>query len=251
MDSNKIKKIAFCIADDNNLKYAEMMEKSLRKFHSKEELPLLVVSGADLQKRLVNNPMFYYRATPIIASELTSDNDVIIKIDADSIITGDISDAWKEKSDVSVVLNSNPKEYLAYPYTIWDIAPFEYFNCGFVVMKNKRFVDYWKLLCFSSHFNNYQMREQDLLNIMCHYGDYRIEILDAGDSLWGLSSKGYWQYIEVDNNKLVLNPIEGYPPVQKTIKVIHWGGGNTDPQKMNYRIRFSEPVCKYLDKLIK
>lgn len=246
-----MRKIAFTIADDNNLKYAEMMEKSLRKFHSKEDLPLLIVSGADLQKRLAIDPMFYYRATPVIASELTSDNDVIIKIDADSIITGDLSDAWKENNDASVVLNSNPREYISYPYTIWDITPFEYLNCGFVVMKSQRFIAHWKTACFSKHFNNYQMREQDLLNILCHYGDYHIDLLDAGDGMWGLSTKGYWQHIEVEKDKLVLNPIDGYPPVKKEVKVIHWGGGNTDPQKMNYRIRFKEDVVKFLDKLVK
>lgn len=245
-----MKKIVFTIADDNNLKYAENMEKSLRKFHSKEELPLLVVSGDDLKKRLALDQFFYYRATPIIASELSSDYDVIIKIDADSFITGDISEAWKQDSDVSVVLNSNPKEAVAYPYTILDIPMFEYVNCGFVVMKNKKFIEHWKKLCLSRHFMNYQMREQDLLNILCHYGDYVVVLLDGGDSLWGLSSKGYWQYITVEKDKLILHPTEGYPLVSKYIKVIHWAGGN-DPQKMNYRTRFKPEAVKYIDNLIK
>jgi lipopolysaccharide biosynthesis glycosyltransferase len=91
-----VKKIVFTIADDNNLKYAEMMEKSLRKFHSEEDLPLVVIKGDDLKARLTIDPMFFYRATPIIASELLKDYDVVIKIDADSIVTGDLSDAWKE-----------------------------------------------------------------------------------------------------------------------------------------------------------
>jgi hypothetical protein len=227
-----------------------MMEKSLRKFHTEEELPLLKITGEDLQKRIATDPFFFYRATPVIASEL-KDYDVVIKIDADSFITGDISDAWKVDSDVCVVLNSNPKEQTVFPYTIWDIPMPEYVNCGFVVMKNKKFIEHWKKLCFSPRFNNYQMREQDFLNILCHYGDYDVELLDGGDSFWGLSSKGYWQYITVAKDKLILNPTDdGYPPVSKYIKVIHWAGGN-EPQKMNYRTRFNEKAVKYIDKLLK
>jgi hypothetical protein len=246
-----VKKIVFTIADDNNLKYAEMMEKSLRKFHSEEDLPLVVIKGDDLKARLTLDPMFFYRATPIIASELLKDYDVVIKIDADSIVTGDLSDAWKEPDiDMACVFNSNPKELQTYPVTVWDINPLEYLNCGFVVMRNKDMVEHWKNLCFTYHFNNYQMKEQDLLNILCHYGVYKVQVLDMGDSFFGLASKGYWQYIEVVNKKLSLPPQEGYTNVSKWIKVLHWAGGNT-PDKMNYRIHFKESVVKWLDKITK
>ena len=245
-----MKKIAFTISDNNNLKYAKDMEKTLRKFHSEEELPLLIVSGDDLNKRLALDPFFFYRATPVIASELT-DYDVIIKIDADSFITGDLSDAWKTPSDVSVVLNSNPKEATVFPYTIWDIPMHEYVNCGFVVMKDKKFIEHWKKLCYSPHFGSYQMREQDLLNILVQYGDYDVELLDASEGFFGLASKGYWQYITEEKGRLILNPTEdGYPPVSKIIKVIHFAGGN-DPSKGNYRIKFKPEVVKHIDKLIK
>jgi hypothetical protein len=243
-------KIAFfTIADDNNLKYYEMLKKSLKHFHP--DIPLILIGGDDLKTRLELDPMFFYRATPIIASELLKDYDVVIKIDADSIVTGDLSDAWKEPDiDMACVFNSNPKEFQTYPVTIWDINPLEYLNCGFVVMRNKDMVEHWKNLCFTYHFNNYQMKEQDLLNIVCHYGVYKVQVLDAGDSFWGLSSKGYWQNIEVVNKKLSLPPQEGYTNVSKWIKVIHWAGAN-DPSKMNYRIRFSPEVIKYIDKLVK
>ena len=94
------------------------------------------------------------------------------------------------------------------------------------------------------------MKEQDLLNIMCHYGDYTTNLLDMGDSFWGLSTKGYWQDIVVEKNKLILHPQENYNKVSKRIKLLHWAGGN-DPQKGNYHTKFSPEVIKWLDKIIK
>ena len=245
-----MKKCIFTIADENNMKYANMMAKSLRKFHSAEELPLVIVGPEELKKWTID-PFFFYRATPVIAAGLMEEFDTVIKIDADSIITGDLSASWTDPVDAACVFNSNPREYQAYPYTILDINPLEYLNCGYVVMKSKELVKHWKDLCFTYHFNNYQMKEQDLLNIIAHYGNYQIQALDVGDSLWGLSSKGYWKDIVFEKGKLMLHPQEdGYPRASKYIKIIHWAGGN-EPQKMNYRTKFKEDVVKYLDKLVK
>lgn len=245
-----MRKVAFTIADENNMKYEQMMEKSLRKFHSAEDLPLVVIGPEELKSRTID-PYFYYRATPIIACELFEKGyDCVVKIDADSIICGDLSESWtNDISDVSVVLNSNPREWQSFPYTILDIQPFQYFNNGYVVLKNKAFAAHWMSLCLGPHFPPYQMKEQDLLNILCHYGDYMVDILDTHASMWGLSSKGYWADIEVGKNGLILNPQDGYPNVAKDIKIIHWAGGNTDPQKMNYQTKFSDKVTKWLDKI--
>ena len=247
------KKVIFTIADDSNLKYANMMTKSLRKFHDAKDLPLIIIGQEELKRRLID-PYFFYRATPIIASELFDKGyETVIKIDADSIVCGDLSESWSNETvDASVVLNSNPREWLVAPYTIWDIQPFQYLNCGYVVMKNKRFVSNWLNLCLGPHFLPYQMKEQDLLNIMCQYGDFLVDLMDSHGSLWGLSSKGYWQDIVLRKNKLWLDPQEdGYPRASCEVKIIHWAGGNTDPQKMNYHTRFKEDVSKWLDKLIK
>ncbi len=247
-----MKKILFTIASEDHMKYERMMEKSLRKFHTAEDLPLIVIGPEELKSRLVD-PLFYYRATPIIASELFDKGyDCVIKIDADSIICGDLTESWDNGSvDASVVLNSNPREWQVAPYTILDIKPFEYLNAGYVVLKNKQFARHWMELCLGPHFVPYQMKEQDLLNIMCHYGDYMIDLLESHQSLWGLSSKGYWKDIVVEKNKLVLHPTEDkWVTTTKDIKIIHFAGGN-DPQKGNYHTKFSEEVCKWLDQITK
>lgn len=248
----KKSRIAFTIADQNNLKWAKMMERSLRKFHSSEELPLEVITGPVLEGALAQDNQFFYRATPVIASQLIKQYETVIKIDADSVVCTPINEAWEgEGWDVKLVLNSNPREFKKYPVAVWDIHPvMEYVNNGFVSMRSEEFVEHWHKLCYSPHFQNYQMREQDLLNILVHYGNYNCELLENTDQFWGLASKGYWPEIELRGDKLILPANQEWNKNDRVIKVLHAAGGNT-PNKWNFNIQFEAGVAKWLSNLTK
>jgi hypothetical protein len=89
---------------------------------------------------------------------------------------------------------------------------------------------------------------------MVHYGNYRVRNFDASENWHGLVSKGWWQYMELKDEQLILPKADRPWPMDgdKVIKVIHFAGGNTpEPNKMNYKIRFKEDVIKWLDKLTK
>lgn len=241
----KKSKVAFCPCDDGNLKYFEMMKNSLRKFHSEEDLPLKRFDNLD------NNPVFWYRATPLIAKDLLRDYEVVLKLDADQIITGDLSHIWEGDFDVATVNNSNPREMKVYPVSVWDIHPLAYQNCGFVVMKSESFVNHWWKLCLSPHFQSYQMREQDLLNIIIFYGDYKVKRLDESNKWHGLVWKQYEPQVKLIDNKLILPKNNEWPQNEdKELVCWHVAGGN-QPNKMNYRIRFQPDVVKFIDNLVK
>ena len=63
------KRIVFTIADEGDMKYATKMVNSLRKFHSEEDLEVLVITGDDLKVDSKRSNVLY-RATPVIAKEL-------------------------------------------------------------------------------------------------------------------------------------------------------------------------------------
>jgi len=246
-----MKRCVFTIADNNNIAYAKMMVNSLRKFHSEDDLPVYVIGQEKLNEVLKQDPHFFYRATPIIARDLWRQGfDTIIKIDADSVITAPIKHTWEGEFDVGVVNNSNPREMKSYPVSVWDINPLNYVNAGFVVMKSERFINHWYTLCHSYHFENYQMREQDLLNIMVFYMDFRVAFLDSLDKWHGLISKGYWPMIELRKNKLIFPKNDEWGNGDKQICAIHWAGGN-QPGKMNFNLHFKEDVAKWLKNLTK
>lgn len=243
-----MKKItAFTIADKKFEPYLKMFVNSLRKFHSEEELPLTIVTQDWLDK--IKDPDKFYRMTPMIARDLLKEYETVIKFDCDQIVTGKLNSLWEGSYDLGCVLNGNPAEP---PYGVWDINPGIYLNCGLVAMRNQEAVEHWWGLCQSNHFRNYQMREQDLLNIMVYYGRYKCKIFDYSDEWFGLISKGWWQYVEKQGDDLILPkgdrpwPIDG----DKKIRIIHWAGGNS-PDKMKYQLRFQEDVVKYLDFLVK
>lgn len=247
----KQKICAFSIADPNNEKYLVKLRNSLRKFHTEEELPLIEITGDKLRLATSRDKDFFYRATPITANALFDKYDIVIKIDADSVITAPINEAWEGEFDVKVVLNSNPREFKKYPVSVWDVHPINgYVNCGFVSMKNKAFVGHWMRLCHSLKFYNYQMREQDLLNIMIQYGDYNSVLLDNGDGFWGLASKGYEPDMILRDGKIMLPKNDEWNKIDKIVRVYHEAGGNV-PNKLNFATRFQPEVAKFLNDLTK
>jgi hypothetical protein len=127
-----------------------------------------------------------------------------------------------------------------YPIQILDLKP--YYNNGLVVLKSKAFAEHWKRLCFSNHFQNFQYREQDLLNLLVSdYFNYNVKWLE-GQKLYGEVAKPRWAEFRMKDGKVML---EG-----KELVIWHAGGGNS-PDKGNYRIRLDAEVCKYIDTLIK
>jgi len=250
------KAVAFTIADNNNLKYAKMMINSLRKWHSEEELPIILIDEEKIKS--YNDPNFFYRATPIIARELIKKYDLVLKLDADQLITGDLNHILNnEDFDVMAPSNINrvdPPMYGKVGFA--TILPDEYVNCGLVAMRSKEFINQWYQLCFSKHFKRCRYGEQDLLNVLFQYGPFKAINPDLPMNTWekhtwnGLIAKGESMRMKVEENALILPKADdNYPSEDVVIKAFHWAGGNS-PDKMNYRICFSEDVVSWIDWLV-
>jgi len=250
-------RVAFCIADDEHKWMLDMFVNSLRKFHTEEELPLIVYGQKELDA--IDDSQKFYRATPLFARKLIDKYDVVIKFDVDQIVTGKLNYIWeRDDYDVGVVINFSRADLKVYgPVTVLTIPPTEYVNCGLVAMRNKEFVDHWWHLCNTDHFHKLQYREQDMLNIMIHFGRWKVRCFDRYDPVhnyaaWhGLLSKGEWHRTVLVDGELILPKAEdGHPNRDTTLKLLHWAGGK-DEKKMNYRPYFTEEVIAWLDKLIK
>lgn len=245
-----MKPVFFTIADDNNLGFAKKMERSLKKFHP--DIPLKIWGQKELDE--IKNPQKFYMMTPLVGRFLINDYNPVIKLDCDQVITGSLDHIIKDETyDIGVVLNSNPREMRKLTVQVWDVNPLIYYNCGFVAMRSRRFVDHWWSLCMSPHFGRYTYREQDLLNIMCHYGDYDVKCFDYSDKFHGLASSSYWNHLELRKDKLYLPPQpDGYPNKEKEIVCLHWAGGQmNNARKMKFDGQFTPEVAEHLKKLVK
>lgn len=254
--------VIFTCYDEKNAPYAELFKKSLRKFHSEEELPLYEVKGEELQALLKQDPMFFYRQKPIIAEKLIKEYELVIGMDCDQLVLGKLNYLWETKDyDVATVINWNRVDPETYGLVAgWGILPTEYFNCGLVAMRSEKFVHEWKTLCFTPQFDRMPMKEQDLLNALCYFGNFNVRCLDHGDgpagmsAWWGLISKGEYTRAVLKNKEIIVPKGEGptpFPAQDMTLKVIHWAEGQASPNKMNYRTRFSEEIVEYIDTLVK
>lgn len=254
-------RVIFIVYDENNRKYAEMFKRSLRYFHSEEELPLVEYTEDKIKE--IGDPAFFYRATPYIAKELIKDYELVIKADADQLALGKLDHilyTWKDY-DVGTVLNINRVDPPIYGLVAYaSIAPNEYYNNGLVALRSEGFINEWWNLCCSKHFDRMPMREQGFLNILAHYGSasgrYNIRCFDGYDrelrisTLNGLVAKGEGLRMKVENEEVVLYPDNtGYPDKKVVIKLYHWASGNT-PNKMNYRTDFSDEVISFIDKIL-
>lgn len=267
--------IVFTIADRNNFKYAVTMLKTLRKFHDWPVLLYTDETNEILLKQLPENvtvvdlvpylkdQQFFYRATPIIAEPLLDDYELALKLDADQIILGDLSYILDTKDyDVGTVINGNRVDWQYYGWVELariGISPIEYFNCGLVALRSKKFTHTWLVNCYTPQFDRMQYKEQDILNIMCYFGNWNVRCFDHHDGVknynaWhGIIGKGEWQRATLVDKKIIVPKGLGdtpYPPADMEIKVAHLAGGKGAP-KDNWGAYFPPEVMPRINELVK
>lgn len=266
--------VLFSCADNNNFKYAVSFWNSMVKFHNPLEIDMLLyttetkpeelkklpegIKIIDLNPFLKDDSNFFYRQKPLIMESLINDYECVVGFDVDQIVFGDLSYIWKTKDyDIATVMNYNRVDPQIYGFVqAQGILPVEYFNCGLVVCRSSKFIHHWKVLCFSPQFDRLQYREQDLLNILCYYGNYNVRCLDHGDPIagmvawWGLIAKGEILKAKVVGEKVIIPKApDNFPKVDTELKVFHIAGGN-NPNKMNYRTWTTPEVVERIDYLV-
>lgn len=239
-----MKSVAFTVADNNYLPYAKMLEASFKKFHP--DIEFIIFGKKDLEQLGISEP--YFRNKAFFGEKLQKEYDSVLNIDADSIVVGDLTAIFESNYDAGSVYNNfDPDPLKRKMIKIWDMHPVEYVNAGLVAGKSRRFWSWWKKLCLSHHYPNYQFREQDMLNIVFSYGDLHTVNFDTGDDIYGLYLNGYWPKAVLEDDKIVL-PKEVLGK-KKYWKVLHWAGGAGAP-KMNYRTKFVPEVSDKIEELI-
>lgn len=271
-NKNKKPVVVFTVADKNNLKYAVTMLTTLRKFHDwpailytdeidTEKLPDITNLTVVDMKPLLQDRMFFYRQKPILAEPLLDEYELVIGLDADQLILGDLSYIKDTNDyDVGTVINWNRYDEKFYPpVSGWGIYPAEYFNCGLVALRSKKFAHHWNVLCHSIQFDRSQYKEQDMLNALCYYGNYNVRCFDHGDPVrkinawYGIVGKGEWNRAIVKGNDIVVPQGFGttpFPPADMTIKVAHMAGG-PEGKKDNWGAFFSPEAMVRIQELIK
>jgi hypothetical protein len=250
--------IAFTVYDEKNARYAEKLQKSFHYFHP--DIPLRMFNDTEVRK--AKDPDIFYKQKPYFADKLFREGyKNVLGLDADQIILGSLDYIFKSKGyDVGTVLNFNLLDARNLgPITIQGVHhATEYHNAGLVMMRSHKFVKHWLRLCQSKYFKRFQYREQDLLNILTHFCDYQVKCYDDADDYekyfaWhGLLASRSTLNMQMVNGDVYLPAApDGFPSRDVIVKVWHPAGGQSNTDKLNYRIAFNEDVIEHINKILK
>lgn len=255
----KRKKVCFFTAANKPyIKQATTFFKSLTKFHSPKDIDMILFTDetdvnalSDLPKGLLikdltpylQDQMFWFRQKPILMEALLNEYELVVGFDNDQIIVGDLTSIIEaEDYDVGVVINWNRHDEKFYPIVEMmriGVQPIAYYNCGLVASRSKKFVHTWLVDCFSQEFNFMQYKEQDVLNVLTHFGNFNVRCFDMPNgeedevSWYGIVGKGEWARAVVEKDKVWVKKGEGstpFPPKDVQIRVLHMGGGSGAPK---------------------
>jgi lipopolysaccharide biosynthesis glycosyltransferase len=243
-------KVAFCVNCSDEYFYSmntDKLIKSAKYFHP--DIPFFVYGSADMKE--LNVPLQIMM--PFIMYKLIDDYEMVVRFDADSIITGSLDEMLNATDyDLICVRNNNDdnKAGKDEPIAQFNVHAENYVNAGLVATTSKAFLEEWMDINLSVG-TMLPFVEQTTLNAIKR--KYKTLIVDSKESdvyygvscLYGDGSENQthwdcWKDINVVNGGLYLN--------SKKIKVLHNGGGFS-PDKMQL-YRFNERTRKRIVEII-
>lgn len=262
-----MKHVVFTACDEANLKYARKFLKSFQYFHPDIDLVLFTnakvedIKGVRILPITSKDPDIWYKQKPHFADILFREGyDSVLGADSDQIVLGNLDYLFNTTGyDVGTVLNFNPLDFRTYGEISIQGVHFatEYYNAGLVMMRSHKFVKHWLALCNSKYFKRFKYREQDLLNIMCHFGEYQVKCYDDADDqtpyfAWHglLGSRKTLDMILVGKDIVIPQSEDGFPSRDVLYKVYHAGQGQTSEDKLNYRLLFPESIITRIDEIL-
>lgn len=250
--SKKILISTWCTDDYADFLGVQKLVKSVKYFHPNIEH---VIFNTKMTKKAYEeypwlSPVWMMPPTCIPFAE---DYDMVIHLDADSIVTGPLNELFESESDVIGVRNNNSfnKSGSHNGITISHLEPFgdgsplpvqDFINAGLVGVNRKEFWYDWLNLNKESERIKREVNpcahgigdENDTLNQLFHWKKYNSQIIDPIGSnisyglcnMWGNDPNNHWKswdQIYVKDDRLYIDdPVTGDP---MWIKVMHRAGG--------------------------
>lgn len=163
--------------------------------------------------------------------------DLVVHIGLDSLVLSKLDDLFVPDYDVGGVLNNNAFDLKVSILNAMD----NYINAHFIASWRPEFWWHWDKINLK-YAQSHQYVEQDILNVIFHYGNYRTKIFDETKDYWGVKSRGQWKNFVKKEDGIYLN--------DQKVKVFHYAGGDL-PIKNNYEDMFDKDVANYVREITK
>lgn len=252
---------------------------SFKYFHP--DIPIIWYNEHDTNRIIKKNPGFdLWSYMPIIIKEVKEkyNADLVIKLDADSIVLNRFDEVLECKDETEVFGVRNDGDHIGdrdesanRPQIIRNLPNHLYVNCGFIATSSDSFIDNWyelnkQIIKNNGSIKSIPLAEQGTYNILFHCCNYKTKILDpkGGGLFYGASANfdsknnfcaqsikdtyngvfynwSSWKDIKYCDGKFILN--------DKVVKILHkTGGSNGVIEKLHWDL-FSEDILSKLKEI--
>lgn len=235
------KAVAYTIVDDRYYYPvgAHIFVNTFKKFHP--DIPLVVYRQDMIDKVFKEKNINFYMAKPSFAKLLYEEYELVVNIDADTVVTDRMTEVFDKPYDIGAASNLNDYENSS----LDSITEAMYLQAGLVGSRSKLFWDIWEEA--NKQAMKFIRQENDVLNLVA-YKDKRLQdkklvIFDKDKDYYGCKSLNREPEFYIANNKLMCRG--------EKVVAYHWAKGAIFPKLDfdNPEIGFAPEVRVWLKQL--
>jgi hypothetical protein len=191
---------------------------SFKRFHP--DIPLVVFRQdivnqiIDPEKKFMDGQVNWLNAKPIFAKLLAFKYELVVNIDADSVVLGRLDEVIDGDYDIGSVTNFNQFENRH----LENITDEMYLQAGLVASRIPEFWDVWMAESLKNNWQ-YKCAENDSLNIVVYnqLENYKLKIFDKDKNYLGCKLLGLEDKCYLEDNKVMCNG--------EQVKIYHYAKG--------------------------
>ena len=227
--------------------------KSFHYFHPDIELKVFVEE--EVKREFAAFPeLNWYNCKAWFAKLLYNDYDLVVNIDCDHLVLGELTSILAGDYDVACPANYNVFSNASLKVVSTGnnvselVSEYAYFQGGLIASTSKAFWDDYDYAS-RKHSANLFYKENDVLNLLLALCDYKVKYLDGGNDFrainnfkeyYGCASLGRESEAYVENGQITLG---GCP-----MKAYHFARSGVN--KLHPRELFSKEVCDHIYNVI-
>lgn len=181
----------------------------------------------------------FYNCKPSFAKLLTDSYDLVVNIDADTVILGRLEAVLKGDYDFGAAWNYNDYENRS----VEDVTEEQFLQAGLVGSTSKVFWDVWEAEN-KKRAMNYVCKENDVLSLIAYHElkDLKLKIFDKELDYMGCKSLGREGEFYVQNGNVMCRG-------QRVLAYHHAKGAGALPKLQYSKMGFPEEVVKFMDRV--
>jgi len=234
-----MEKIVFFTFVSDNYFYkvgTPILINSFKRFHP--DIDLVVFRQGIIDQVFKNNNINFFNAKPTFAKLLTPHYDLVVNIDADSIVLARLDEVLANDYEAGSVWNYNDYENTS----VENVDEKMFLNAGLVASRNKEFWDIWEEE--NKRAWGYKCAENDILNLIW-YNDpvvkkMKRKIFDKEKNYLGCKSLNREKEFVIEDAKVMCR--------KEQVKIYHHAkGGGALPKLQFKEMGFTKEVINYLN----